>query len=644
MIPRPRVTGRIVRLVPLAVLAVSMFVLCPATASAQAKDFALRFSSKAGDTEPREIQKLRPNIVQDYFVYVENLNNKAGTLKALIQADGKTIDGGESQPITVKADQKFVQVAFGPKPAEKAPTPPPPPAPPMPPVFAEIKGPPNAIPPSPPRLSVVLVDAMNMPQDDAPLKIAQPKDYIEITKVRFYPNLGGDKKNQLRIEMKAKAKDFAGPRCRVDLVLHTGELIPGLVDSKKQGTRSGFLTGPNSVLVLTADNLDFKRMKEENGYVYLTVDGYERAFTFQTTFPFAGNESEPQLVYSPLIRLFYPKLANPGEPVKLKVEVDNLGEEVVEVGIDRDDDTKFSKLNGELEFIAGNRQLKMLINPAFPGGALQLKPEMSDWKKDWELADVVGKRNIQVRLLQDAVQVKVDEDDKRVLAPKFNTALVDGGEPDIKRSVVLDGTPPEGVKFVDDWPKSLPRGKSLPVSAVGKDPESGIKEVFFFVGKLTPEGKVPPNTNLIPGTELDKEKGLWGAVLDAPTENKGRFDVTVVFVNTAGMPASDTVKIELTDSGKGGKDGGGSASISGKLVDPAGRLQGKGILVELRDADGKVKDTTMTDDKSAYTFKDLAPGTYRVGGLRTANNTKGATVVQVKEAEKKVDVDVKMSR
>jgi hypothetical protein len=168
--------------------------------------------------------------------------------------------------------------------------------------------------------------------------------------------------------------------------------------------------------------------------------------------------------------------------------------------------------------------------------------------------------------------------------------------------------------------------------------------VVFFVGKLGPDGKVPPNTQLTPGKLTDAEKGVWSADLDAPTDQKGKFDVTVQFVNGAGLVTTDTVKIELVDRGKDGGPDGAAASIQGKLIDGTGRPQGAGILVELRDDKGAVKDTTKTNEKSEYLFANVMPGTYTVVGVRTANNTKGATTVGVKPGEKKVDVDVKLSR
>ena len=111
-------------------------------------------------------------------------------------------------------------------------------------------------------------------------------------------------------------------------------------------------------------------------------------------------------------------------------------------------------------------------------------------------------------------------------------------------------------------------------------------------------------------------------------------------MNFAGVVTTDTIKIELVDAGK--DSAGAKGSIGGKITDLAGLPQGKDVPVELRDDKNMVKDSTKTNEKSEYTFKDVAPGTYTVRSARTGNNTKGATVTQVKEGEKKTDVDVKL--
>src|SRR5262249_25599928 len=159
-------------------------------------------------------------------------------------------------------------------------------------------------------------------------------------------------------------------------------------------------------------------------------------------------------VNTPVVRLLAPKQANPGQPLKVTVEADNLGAQVVELGLDADNDGTFSKLNGEVVEFAGNRMVKMLVNPAFPGGPVQLKPEARDWSKEYEMAEVFGPRTLRVRLLKDATQIPKPVN-ARDLDPNLNKAFgLKEPVTEIRHVVVLDGSPPEGVKFVN-WPKQL---------------------------------------------------------------------------------------------------------------------------------------------------------------------------------------------
>ena len=634
MNPRTYFANRLCWLLSLAVMAALATLLWPVAAQAQEKQFALRFSSKSGDTALR-VAAAAPNIAQDFFIYVDNLNAQNGMVKVEIRAGGKAIDGGAATVPLANTD-KFKQASFG-KPPEKAPpvapgaAPPPPAAP----AFAELKGP----------LTVVLLDMTNKVIDEVPLSIAHPKEYLEQPKITFNPKPGGELKNQLRVELKAKTDTFAGPPCRVDLVLDPHR-IPGLTGTTKSGTRGGFLVAPGAELVLTADNLEFKDNKEQNGFVYLKVDGWERAFTFSTSFPREGTESTPDRVNTPIVRLLAPQLWNPAEPLPVKVEADNLDQQVVELSFDRDNDGKFSKLNGEIFDFPGDRQQRMLFDPTYPGGAFHLKPEVKDWSAAFDVAEVFGPRTLRVRLLKNATEAAKPNDADRAIDLNLNKAF-GGTEPvkELRQVVLLDANPPSGIKFIlDKMPKQLKVGDSLPVSASCTDPAT-IKQVVFFVGKIAPDGKiVPANAVQVPGELTDKEKGIWSADLDAPTAKKGKFDVTVQFVKTTGVVATDTIKIELIDNNNKPMGGGGKASIEGKIKDVGGTPQGAGVPVELRDDKGNVKDTTKTDEKSHYIFKDLIPGTYQIVSVRTATRTKGSIIVQVKDGEKKTDVDVGLSR
>jgi hypothetical protein len=119
MNPRSYFVNRLRWLLSLTTMAALATLLLPAAAHAQ-ENFALRFSSKSGDDAPRVSMPLRPNIAQDFFIYVENLNNQAGTVTVEIRAGGKPIESGVAADVMIQNTDKFKQISFG-KPPEKAP-------------------------------------------------------------------------------------------------------------------------------------------------------------------------------------------------------------------------------------------------------------------------------------------------------------------------------------------------------------------------------------------------------------------------------------------------------------------------------------------------------------------------------------------
>jgi hypothetical protein len=85
------------------------------------------------------------------------------------------------------------------------------------------------------------------------------------------------------------------------------------------------------------------------------------------------------------------------------------------------------------------------------------------------------------------------------------------------------------------------------------------------------------------------------------------------------------------------------ARISG-VVREGDRTQ-RGLTVTLSDAaSGKALLTTKTGEAGQYEFKDLKPGKYRVSASKSASNTRGQQTVDLKEAEDKTGVDIKLYR
>jgi hypothetical protein len=630
-------TRRFLRGFALALLVLPLFGANQASAAIK-----LRFATTTDHADAKETPLLRPNQAQAFYLFVYN-DGKEEEVTVEVQAGGKPIDGGTAT-FPAKAND-FTLVPLGKPPAPPA-APQPPPAPaekPAAPPLVEVKG----------ALRFVLYgkakDAAGkrVPLDEVTPVVAKPSDYVEVFGALYDLKEKPSVKNQLVIRVRAKP-NFQGGRCRVDLVLNPNR-IPGLVDTpKKEGTRGGYLQQAGDELTLTANNLQFRELSgtaDENqaGLVYLTVDGYERAFTYQSTFPRGGvTESELDVVGRPLARLNAAPSADPAKPYVVLAEVDNApAEAVVEFGLDRDGDGKFEKKSGEIVTPgSGNRRTQMLFNPAYPEGALELKAVVTDWSTKFDVAEIFGPRLVRLRLLQDASEIAKEKDGDKNTVQFLNSATLKEAH-DITQTVVFDGTPPEDLKFVK-WPEKLLRGAPLPVEASAVDPESGIAGAVFYVGKPGPDGNPPANAVKVKGKLADPKTGVWTALLDAPTEQKGKVDVTAQFSNGAGLVKSETVVITLVDAPPGGVVPGGKGSIEGKVVQ-GDRAQPK-VPVFLRDAAGGVKDTTVTDDKGGYIFKDVMPGTYRVFANKTGDNTKGEVIVQVQEAQKKTAEPVSLVR
>src|SRR5439155_5670930 len=128
---------------------------------------------------------------------------------------------------------------------------------------------------------------------DINVNLLSPKDYVEVSAISYDPTAN-------RLEARIKAKPlFAGPPCKVTLDLRP-ERIPGLIPTaRKEGNYSDLVQkGKDGFLV--AGNLQFRPGPAVNGLVYITVDGYERAFIYKTTFDrLAATRFQPELALGP---------------------------------------------------------------------------------------------------------------------------------------------------------------------------------------------------------------------------------------------------------------------------------------------------------------------------------------------------------
>src|SRR5262245_18008146 len=102
----------------------------------------------------------------------------------------------------------------------------------------------------------------------------------------------------------------------------------------------------------------------------------------------------------------------------------------------------------------------------------------------------------------------------------------------------------------------------MPVFASATDKESGVVDMYFYLGKPV-DGKMPPGTVKVPGTQPrpDDVPEDWTAAFQVPPDAKGTFEVTVVAINGAGLSSTKTLVLPVTDPPPT------AASISGRVFE-----------------------------------------------------------------------------
>jgi hypothetical protein len=545
---------------------------------------------------------LRPNVEQESFLFVHNFGDEIKIpVTVELRAGGKPVASAKLPGLAKEATQL---VSFAPPaPAPPGSKPPPP---------AELKGSVEV---------VAYTDKEKQLGTKAEVSVGTPANFVDVATPQF-----DIETRTLTLEVKA-TKDFSGPPSRVELDLRPSR-IPFLVpQQKREGSYSVLLQAGQSTL-LEAQKLDLKT-SEDSGLVYVKVDGYERAFTFQFTNAEEGKAAQLKRLNDPILRLLADRVAASGGPSNVGLEADNLPEgSKIELGLYRDNSFKPEKRDGKLLVYEGSRRTQVFFSPQGPEGGLAFRTQVADWTTDIETTKVFGNR---ILLLQLAREGKHVDFTGALNNGPLSTELVD----QVTAGLLIDGTPPEAVKFVD-FPKEQVRGTLLTLKATGRDPESGIRKVVFFVGKLA-EGKIPPAAVQAEGEKV-KDKDLWVADLPVATDKPGILEVGVQFTNGVGLTETvGPIVIKLVDAKPAG------ATIKGEVVE--GERAQAGLEVILRDPQGVVKDKVKTDAAGKFVFKDVPAGQYQIVVVKTGSMTKGQAVVTVAAGDEKVLADpIKLTR
>ncbi|HTU21202.1 MAG TPA: carboxypeptidase-like regulatory domain-containing protein [Gemmataceae bacterium] len=562
---------------------------------------------------------LRPNITQEILTYLQNDGAEARTVIVQLLAGGVAVASRQMEV----APGKLVQVAW-------PGIPPPPAAAVKPPVLTELT----------PPVAFRLLDAQGrVLGKDVVLEVDRPSYYLD-AELEFVP-ARGEENNRLIATVTPNAR-FKGPRCRVQMVLDPLRIPGFIVGQKPKGVYAGFVTAARSSdgvarsLFLAAEDIRL-RPDARNGVVTLQADGYNRAFTFRTTFARSGTKPRPQERSKQSLRLDMAGAADPRKPVRVGIEADNLAQpadarlvlEVLSVIVKSDKEVPSEQFSPLAEF-RGERNIQLMFAVGGKRGGLLFRPEVKDWGAELDLGGLHGATTLRLRLLDK------DNRPREVLDAESEKTTIE-----VRKSVMLDDTAPEEVRFEALPPRAV-RTLPLTLSASGIDPESDIRDVVFFVGKLPPDAKLPADSVAALGRRARIGGKVWSAELPVPTDAPPVLDVSVRFINNAGLSTTRVAQLPVADPPPPRAKVAKLASIAGTVTE--GDRTQRALPVELQDPAGKVLAKTETNASGAYLFKDLAPGDYQVSAVKVASDTKGVTPVKLAAGEDKKGIVVQLWR
>lgn len=546
----------------------------------------------AGPSDPVQNLRLRPiKAKQPYYLYVRNTTGKPRNVVVQLRSGDAVVRGGEVK-MTVGVNETK-PVKFNP-PLPAAPAG----APAAAAAAAVVAAAPADLPELKGPLGLRLLDA-DKPDADflddkiIPVAIASPREYVQVSEIQFAPpsvKTGG--KNRLLAKLRAQVP-IAGPPCLVELVLPP-KRIPGFI-SAKDGNFRGAVPPPGEELLLYANNILLEAGTPLDGFIYLNVDGMDRAFIFRTTFARQGEPTTPQLDDRPAIRLRAEPFVQSAANYTVGVEVDNPPPgATVEMTL--------SQVEGAFDVdvqkkVPEARRQHIGFSPFSADGSLQFEAAIQDLSVPLNTSGIRGRRLLRV-LLFDNTGAEVDE---------------------AEMTVVFDDSPPDKIRFFD-VPAQARKDQPLLVKATGSDNESGIAKVNFYIGKPV-DGKMPATALPIEGVPIaDSDKTQWSAKIQLTPALKGPTDITVEFVNGVGLSSFATTTIDVTDG-----ENKGPGKIKGVVLEGA-RPQ-PNLIVVLHEGKEKTTDKdqkTMTKPDGTFEFDGVAPGSYTVSTFKESSGRKGA--------------------
>ncbi len=448
------------------------------------------------------------------------------------------------------------------------------------------------------------------------LVIREPRDYVAAH--AHYDQA------RRKVSFKVKFADpdsVTGPhKCPLQLILGAE------LEATKNGTFVQVVTEPRQTVELFAEDLAFAGLKVGAGRLYLSVDGYERAFTYPVTLAGSGDLDELPLGNKIGARIRVPRYARPAEkfPVVLEMDGPTSPDYRVEIALDR------AGMKGEYEIkkFVGLRQQKIGLTFS-PAGDLVCQTTVRDWQTEFDTNEVYGDIFFRVSVFKkdELVTLLVPRETRPNLAVQEPSA-------DAKRlfaRVTQDDLPPQDIQFVDP-PKVWYVGKPLAVTVKVRAPKPHQapidKKVTFFRGKAPKDGaKIDPES-IIGYGEFDEEKSAVSAVLPAP-EKAEELALSVQLTTRVGVTGVKTATFPVLEAKFA------TCRIKGKVAH--GTLGQPNLTVFLGDAKGKQLATVKTNAKGEFVFDRVAPGSYLISAAVTSPALVGVLTVEVPEGTELIE-------
>lgn len=446
-------------------------------------------------------------------------------------------------------------------------------------------------------LRVSLLDAKDrrvLARETIPIEIAYPRQYVKLASIAFESR--GPSVNRLAVALRGVAIPPGGP-CVAELVLPPNR-IPGLL-GVKDGAFQGVLPPDGRELALFAKNLRLAEDADEQGFVYLTVDGVTRAFLFRATLARGKNATTPTEDIRPALRLEAPATARSGPDFPVQLEADNApAGSTLEVALGQ------GPVGGSFtpqltRKLPQARRQRVSFSPNGKGGALELTASIEDWSLGLDTTGIVGQRVLRARLL-----------------------TADGREVCLaEQAVVLGNRPPRDVQFVR-LPKQASNTKPLVLEAMAMQSVPEISEVLFFVGQPS-DGEIPKGVATVKGRPVDSQKLLWAAELPLKPSMKGPTPISAQLTNAAGLSATTTGLVQMVDNLLS------TGSIRGTVWE--GPRRQVGVEVVLQDGKNQAKAKTKTDAQGDFLFEHVQPGRYTTSASKPVSGRGGAVDVTVED-------------